>query len=114
MPKYIPKGFSLYNLKCQVLENKTVIWADYYNNTGGHLIFDINLSKNEGTTYSERVFEENECKFLSEYSNENTMYYQIEDEYICLMVIDNGYYRITGNVSIDEMMKIREGIEDAR
>lgn len=39
VPKYIPKGFSLYNLKCQVLENKTVIWADYYNNTGG--AFDI-------------------------------------------------------------------------
>lgn len=102
----------MYNLKCSDLENKIMIWADYYNEVGKHLLFSISFLKEKGKSYSVRMIEENEYKMLAEYSNENTIYYFNEDEkeYICVISGEYCYYKIMGNIELEELVKVRAGL----
>ena len=58
--------------------------------------------------------DEDVCILLPEYSDEDTLYYQYEDEYICMIFMGNNFYRISGNISLEEMIKVRKGLENTR
>ena len=58
--------------------------------------------------------DENVCMLLPEYSDEDTLYYQYEDEYICMIFLGNNFYRISGNISLEEMIRVREGLKNTR
>ena len=60
------------------------------------------------------VIDEDTYILLSEYSNGNTLYYQYEDEYICMVSVKYGFYQISGNITLEEMMKVREGLGDVK
>lgn len=110
VPEYIPEGYSLYGIRCWDFENRESIQANYYDQRNGHITFEITLWEENADHYREMVVEENENKLISECSDENTMYYQYEDEYICLAFDESVLYRISGNTTLEEMKKLREGI----
>ena len=58
--------------------------------------------------------DENIYALLPEYSDENTLYYKYEDEYICMVFMENSFYRISGNISLAEIVKMREGLGDVK
>jgi len=114
VPEYIPEGYSLYMVKYSNTDNRAVIRAKYYNKTGGHLLFYISLCEDQIDLFNERLIEDEGKEFLSEYSDENTLYYQIRDEYVCLKAVKHCYYRITGNMELEEMLRIAEGLNDTK
>lgn len=110
VPKYIPKGYSLYGIKCWNFNNRENIQAEYYDQRNGHLLMEITLWEDNEDHYRETLADEKECKLLSEYSDENIYYYEYEDEYICIVFTGNVSYRIEGNIALEEMIKIGEGL----
>lgn len=116
VPEYIPEGYTLYNIECSYLKNQVAVWADYYNKTGGHLIFAIAFWGNEEKTFTGKMVDEGEREFLSEYSDENTLYYywEEENEYVCIISMEDGYYKIAGNIELEEMIKIRDSLGAVR
>lgn len=110
VPAYIPEGYSLYGLRCWNGEDEKVIKSNYYDQGNGHLLIDITLWEDNAAHYRETVMDETIYMLLSEYSDENTLYYEYEDEYICLAFGEKSFYRISGNISLEEMIKIREGL----
>lgn len=113
VPEYIPEGFSLFSVECDSYHDKTAIWANYYNEAGGHLIFYITLCEDETELYNEKMKEDEKIgEYLLECSDENTLYYYYDDEYICLTSAKNCFYRITGNTALEEMIKVKEGLNE--
>lgn len=110
VPAYIPEGYSLYALRCWNGKDEKVVKSDYYDQGNGHLSIDITLWEDNADHYRETVMDETIYTLLSEYSDENTFYYEYEDEYICLAFGEKSFYRISGNISLEEMRKIREGV----
>lgn len=110
VPAYIPEGYSLYGLKYWSRKYEKLIKSEYYDKGNGHLLFEINLWEDNEDHYRETVMDETICTLLSEYSDKNTFYYEYEDEYICLAFGEKSFYRISGNISLEEMRKIREGL----
>lgn len=53
-------------------------------------------------------------RLIPDYSDENVLCYQYEDEYICMIFMKNGFYRISGNIALDEILKVREGLGDIK
>lgn len=110
VPEYIPEGYSLYGIRCWDSNNREIIQSNYYDQGNGHLLFEIILWRDNTDHHREMVVEEDENRLISECSDENTMYYQYEDEYICLAFEESVFYRISGNITLEEMIKIREGV----
>lgn len=111
VPGYIPKGYSLYGIKYWDFRNRKNIQADYYNEENKHILIEITLLESDTKEYREMKKVEDIYKLLPEYSNEDTLYYQYEDEYVCMVFIGNNFYRINGTIMLEEMIKIREGLE---
>lgn len=114
VPSYIPKGYTLYGIKYWNFNNRERVQADYYSEENGHLLLEITLLENDAKQYKETRMDEDVCVLLSEYSDENTLYYQYEDEYICMIFMGNSFYRVSGNISLEEMIKVRKGLENVR
>ena len=114
VPQYVPKGYRLYGINYYNLSNRKWLKANYYDKGDGHLLIEITLWEDEQREYRESAMDEKGHTLLSEYSDENTLYYQYEDEYICMISMKNGFYRISGNVALGEMVKIREGLGDIK
>lgn len=114
VPSYIPKGYSLYGIRYWKSSNRDNLQADYYDKGNKHLLIEITLLESDAKQYGETKKMEEACVLLPEYSDENTLYYQYEDEYICMIFMENDFYRINGNISLEEMIKIREGLENIR
>lgn len=109
-PGYIPKGYGLYGIKHWRSNNREILQADYYDQGSGHIMFEITLWENGSEHYRENAMDEQECTLLAEYSDEDTLYYAYEDEYICLAFMENRFYRISGNIALEDMIRIRGGI----
>ena len=114
VPGYIPDGYSLYGIKYWDFSNRKNIQADYYNEENKHILIEITLLENDAKEYREMKRVEDIYKLLPEYSDEDTLYYQYEDEYICMAFIGNNFYRINATITIEEMIKVREGLENIR
>lgn len=114
VPKYIPEDFELYGLYYYNLDNREKIKADYYNNKNGHLVFSITLWEEGNKPYREIAIDEKSYKLLTEYSDENKLLYEYKDEYICMISRNNSFYRISGNITLDEMKKVQEGVDVIR
>ena len=114
VPAYIPEGYSLYGIRCWTHNNRKELQANYYNQGNGHLLIEITLWADNENHYRENASDESTCMLLSEYSDENTLYYEAQDEYICLAFMKNSFYRISGNIVLEDMIKIREGLGDIR
>lgn len=112
VPEYIPEGFSLYNVKYITQENRKCVVGSYYNKTGQHLFFRIYLLEGEAGTAI--VAEEDASKLVSEYSDENRFCYAYDDEYVCLFSMDDCAYRISGDIRLEEMVKVAEGFGSVR
>lgn len=112
VPEYIPNGYELYGINYYSLINRKRVKADYYDRENKHLLISITLWEKSSDQYREMAMDEETYILLSEYSNENTLYYSYEDEYICMVSMENGFYRISGNIALEEMIKIREGLGD--
>ncbi len=114
VPEYIPKDYELYGINYFVLNNRKRIRANYYNKGNGHLLISVTLWENSSDQYREMAIDENVYTLLVEYSDEDTLYYVYEDEYIGMVSMKGGFYRISGNIPLEEMMKVREGLGDIR
>lgn len=114
VPQYIPEVFSLYGIRSWDSEDRKIIESDYYDQGNGHIIIEITLWEDGIDHYRETVSDEGLCDLLTEYSNENNLYYKAEDEYICIVFMKSSFYRISGNIELEEMIKIREGLENIR
>lgn len=114
LPGYIPDRYSLYGIKYWDFNNRKNIQADYYNEENKHILIEITLLESDAKQYREMRMDEDIYLLLSEYCNEDTLYYQYEDEYICMIFMGNIFYRISGNISLEEMIKIREGLENIK
>lgn len=110
VPGYIPEGYSLYGIKCWSSNDRDILQADYYDRENGHILFEITLWESNARPYRENATDESIYVLIPEYSDENTLYYAYEDEYICMAFMENSFYRISGNIALEEMVKIREGI----
>lgn len=110
VPQYLPEGYLLYGLNYSELSNRKRIKANYYNKGNGHLLIEIMLWEDENRSYRESAIDESVYTLLSEYSDENTLYYEYEDEYICMVSMKGGFYRISANIELEEMIKVREGL----
>lgn len=114
VPEYIPEDYELYGINYFVLNNRKRIRANYYNKGNGHLLISVTLWENSSDQYREMAIDENVYTLLVEYSDEDTLYYVYEDEYIGMVSMKGGFYRISGNIPLEEMMKVREGLGDIR
>jgi len=114
VPKYIPDGYTLYGIDYYNHNNRERVKADYYNKENGHLLIEITLWEKNPDEYRESAMDENVYILLSEYSDKGTLYYQYDDEYICMVSMKNGFYRISGNIALEEMIKVREGLGDIK
>lgn len=112
VPKYVPEGYTLYGIKYWNAENRDIIQAEYFDEKSGHILFEITLWEDSVDHYKEKALDEKECKLLSEFSDETTLYYSYEDEYVCMVFMDKSFYRISGNISLDQMIKCRDGLEE--
>lgn len=114
VPQYIPEDYSLYGIRVWDFGNRKNIQTNYYDQGNGHILIEITLWKDGLDHYRETVSDEELCKLLTEYSDENTLYYEAKDEYICIIFMENSFYRISGNIELQEMVKIREGLGNIR
>lgn len=112
VPTHIPEGYSLYGIRYWEHDNRETLQADYYNQKNGHLHMEITLWKNNADQYRENAADENAYLLLPEYSDENTLFYMYGDEYICMIFAESSFYRVSGNIRLEEMVKIREGLGD--
>ena len=112
VPEYIPKGYELYGINCYDYNNRKKVLADYYDREDGHLMVSITLWKDSEKSYREMAIDEETYTLLSDYCNENILYYQYEDEYICMVSLKNSFYRISGNITLEEMIKVIEGLDN--
>ena len=110
VPEYIPEGYSLYGIRCMDYNNRKIVRANYYDRENGHLLIAITLWEEGEEPYREKSIDENVYTLLSEYSDENTLYYEFEDEYICMKFRENSFYRISGNISFEDIIKIEKNI----
>lgn len=109
-PGYIPEGYGLYGISHWSSNNREILQADYYDRGNGHIMFEITLWEDGAEHYRENAMDENIYELIPEYSDEDTLYYAYEDEYICLAFMENSFYRISGNIGLEDMIKIRGGI----
>lgn len=114
VPTYIPEGYSLYRIKGWNFNNRETLQSEYYDRENGHILFEITVWEDNTDHYRENASDEDIYVLLSEYSDENTLYYSYEDEYICMAFMENSFYRISGNIALDELIKIRESLGDTR
>lgn len=110
VPQYIPSGYNLYGINYYNLNNRRWVKANYYDKGNGHLLLAITLWESDSDQYREMTMDEDGHKLLTEYSDENTLYYEYEDEYICMVSMKGGFYRISGNIALEEMIRVREGL----
>lgn len=110
VPGYIPQGYSLYGIKRWNLQDREILKAEYYDQGSGHLLIAVTLWKDNEDHYRETLADEQVCTLLDEYSKGNTFYYAYEDEYICIVYAGGNSYRIEGNIALEEMVKIGEGL----
>lgn len=114
VPGYVPEGFSLYGIRSWDSEDREILQSNYYDQGNGHILLEIVLWKDGLDHYRETISDEGLCDLLTEYSDENNLYYKAEDEYICIVFMKSSFYRISGNIELEEMIKIREGLENIR
>lgn len=114
MPEYVPEGYSLFGIRSWKYRYREVLQANYYNQENGHLLFEVTLWEDSADHYKEMLPNEDTYTLLSEYSDKETYYYEYEDEYVCMAFMDNSFYRIYGNITLEEMIKIREGLGGTR
>ncbi len=110
VPGYIPEGFKLYSVEKVNDKSYTVIVADYYNERNGYLHFEITLWEGEIDDYYERYKMQDTWNLLEEYSNEQTIYCQRDEEYLSIFMIGDCIYRINSNTTLEELIKITENM----
>lgn len=110
VPEYIPDGYELYGIYSYSFNNRKRVKANYYDKRDGHILIEVTLWEENSDQYRESAIDENGHTLLSEYSDENTLYYEYEDEYICMVSMKGCFYRISGNIELEEMIKVREGL----
>lgn len=110
VPEYIPEGYSLYGIRCMDYNNRKIVRANYYDRENGHLIIEITLWNDSLEQYRENAIDEGVYELLSEYSDKNVLYYQYEDEYICMVSMKDSFYRISGNIELEEMIEVKRGL----
>lgn len=110
VPEYIPDDYELYGIYYYSLVNRKWLRANYYNKGNSHLLIEITLWEGDEEPYREMTMDEEVYTLIPEYSDEDTLYYQYDDEYICMSFMKNSFYRISGNVELEEMIKVREGL----
>lgn len=108
VPSYIPEGFKLYSVKKTNNGRNTIIVADYYDEGNGYLRFQITLWDGEIDDYYEKYKMLDEWDLLEADSNEQTVYYQHDEEYLSIFTIGDCVYRIAGNITLEELIKITE------
>lgn len=114
VPQYIPKGYSLYGIRFFAYNNRKKVQADYYDKENKHLLISITLWENNSDQYRESAVDEKAYTLLAEYSDKNTLYYSHDDEYICMTSIDDNFYRISGNLILEELIKVKEGLREIK
>lgn len=114
VPQYIPTDFILYGISYCDLSNRKRVKANYYDKGNGHLLISIVLWEENADQYKEKIVDESKYLLLSEYSDNNTLYYEYEDEYICMMFMESGFYKISGNITLEEMLKVKEGLREIK
>lgn len=114
VPEYIPDDYELYGIHYYSLANREWVKANYYDKGNGHLLIAITLWESDSDQYREMAMDETIYTLIPEYSDKNTLYYEYEDEYICMVFMKGGFYRISGNIELEEMVKIREGLGNIR
>lgn len=114
VPEYLPSGFELYGINYYNHINRKRLLADYYDRGNGHLVIEVILWDDNSDQYRENTIDEKGHTLLSEYSDENTLYYQYGDEYICMASMSNSFYRISGNITLKEIIKVREGLHNIK
>lgn len=112
VPQFIPSNYELYGISYYKLNNRDKVTANYYDKKDGHLVISITLWEEKDRAYRESTMDERTYVLIPEYSDENTLYYEYEDEYICMVSMKNVFYRISGNIELEEMVKVREGLGD--
>ena len=110
VPEYVPAGYALFGIRYWNHDNQENIQANYYDQGGGHLLIEIVIWEGDADRYRETLMDETVCTLLSEYSDRDTLYYAYEDEYVCIAFMGNSSYRIMGNIPLEEMRKIGEGL----
>lgn len=110
VPEYIPNGYELYGINYYSFINRKRVKANYYDKGNGHLFIEFIIWEEKDRAYRESAIDESVYALISEYSDENTFYYEYEDEYICIVSMKGGFYRISANIGLEEMLKIREGL----
>lgn len=110
VPDHIPEGYSLFGIEGLKYDNRDVLQADYYDQGNGHILIEITLWKDTVNHYKEMLPNEDIYLLLSEYSDKKTYYYEYEDEYICMAFFEDSFYRISGNITLEEMIEIRKGL----
>lgn len=114
IPQYIPEGSSLFGIRTWNYEDREVLQANYYDQENGHILIEITLWKDNADHYKEMLPNEDIYTLISEYSDERTYYYEYGDEYVCMAFMKNSFYRIYGNITLEEMIKMREGLGQTR
>ncbi len=110
VPGYVPSNYELYGIDYYNLDNREKVKASYYNKENGHIVISITLWEDENRAYREMAMDEESYILLSEYSDENALCYEYEDEYICVLSMKGSFYRVSGNITLEEMMKMRDGL----
>lgn len=110
VPGYIPEGYGLYGINCRNYNDSIEVHANYYNTENGYISFAIILWKKENGDYYENYKILETWDMLEQYSNEQTAYYQHDNEYVSIFTIDNCVYRIIGNTTVEEIIKIAESM----
>ncbi len=110
VPGYIPEGYSLYSINCKNYNDSIKVSANYYNTENGYISFVIILWKKENGDYYEKYKMLDAWDLLEQYSDEQMLYYQHDEEYLSIFTIGDCVYRISGNITLEELMKITENM----
>lgn len=113
VPEYIPEEYSLYGIRTWKAEDKKIVQADYYDRNNKHLLIEVTIWLDNKKHFRETLIDETKYKLLSEYSDKNTMYYEYEDEYVCIAFRKDNTYRINGNIPAKEIIKMGERLGSA-
>lgn len=109
-PEYIPKGYKLYGINYYELNNRRRMKANYYNEGNGHLLISVTIWEDSSDPYREMAIDEETYILLPEYSSDNILCYQCKDEYICMVSVENIFFGISGNIALEEIIKVKEGL----
>ena len=105
-PSYIPNGFNLKNIDVVIGTVKKAVTA-FYSYNGNHIKFDINIY--EDNYYENVILFDDEWSLLEE--EDGVQYYSKDNKVKVLYISKNYIYLIRGEISIEEMKKVVQGLK---